>query len=140
MNEKLDLGLKALNVNKIIVFFLITFIISCVTKRPDIVNKTYKLRKYKSKSGFTKIVINAYDNETLELIPANVEINDLFFKIKYENNKFIPLEIITNPNSQLNIEVSSIMRHTVNINSFIIKKSDSIIINTYLKKDNRPLH
>lgn len=141
MKDTLEGVRKALNVHKIIILTIIgVVLISCAAHRPDKVDSTYTLKKYRSKSGFSSIVLYAYDFHLKNKMTANVSVNDVYFYIDYKNKQIHPLKIKTIPSRKYNVEVSSIGMNTVKIKDLYVEKGDSIVINAFLKEDKTPLH
>ncbi|MGG8498161.1 hypothetical protein ACQY1Q_17305 [Tenacibaculum sp. TC6] len=120
--------------------FVLTFFSCKTTGNFDIVNDTYTLKKYKSKRGFSSITIKAYDYEHKNDLNASVSINNIYYKIKFNGKNTIPLSIEAKPDNKFNVEVSLLSRYTVKIKEFYVKRGDSIVINAYLKEDNRPVY
>ncbi len=132
---------KAPNVIKtlLIVTFLM-FMVSCkVTKRPDVVDDTYTFEKYTSKSGFSSINVKAYDYEYKNDLSPSVTINSIYYDINLDKKKKT-LSVRVSPNNKFDVEVFLLSRHTVKVKEFYIKRGDSIVINAYLKEDNRPVY
>ncbi|MGG8498159.1 hypothetical protein ACQY1Q_17295 [Tenacibaculum sp. TC6] len=141
MNVTLKMVQKVLSANKILfLLFISNIIISCVAhKKHEINNDTYTFKKYKSSTGFSSIIINAYDYENKNKINAAARVNSIYFSSTIKKDKQ-PLQVEITPNNSFKVEVFLPSRYTVKIKEFYVKRGDSIIINAYLKEDNRPVY
>ncbi len=132
---------KAPNVTKIFLVSIFILQVACkAMRRPDVVDNTYTFKRYISKTGFSSINVKAYDHEYKSDLNASVSINHIYHKIKFNKKKTTPLHVEVIPNKNFNVEVFLLSRHTVKVKEFFVKRGDSIVINAYLKEDNRPVY
>ena len=138
MNDMQEVMRKVLSVSLLL---LVSSVISCKSVRNDIVDKTYKLEKFKSKqTDFSSIVINAYDFEMKKELAGIVYVNNVVFFMDFDRkNKVKPLVVTPNTDNYFDVEISYIRRHTVKVDKFFVKRGDSIVIDAYLKEDKRPI-
>ncbi|MCD8443304.1 hypothetical protein [Tenacibaculum finnmarkense] len=132
MKDMLEKEIKVLNVNYLIYFVTLLFLISCTTKKIFLIDKSeYKIEKFKNFNR--KITIYAVDNYPPydTIIGPLIVINNLYFG---ENNSFIP------GSEKNNIEIDFIGKIPVQIKGLIVKENDSVVITAYLKDNNKPLH
>ncbi len=129
---------KVLNV---IVLFTYLFINGCATvKNNDESSHLYHQKKFRSKSGFSSIVINTfYDDKSKTKVLAAATVNGIYFPSEYQDEKILPIVIKTIPDNKYKIKVFSPGLLSLKIESLKINKGDSIVINAYLKEDIRPI-
>ncbi len=132
---------KVLNVIRSTILFLMMFLIfSCKAVRSDLVDDMYDLQRYKSKTGFSGVIVNAFDDETKTRLPALIYVNGVMFLMRFDQeSKVIPQVIYISQNNDYSLEVSYLTMHTVKVKEFHLKSGDSIVINANLKADNSPI-
>lgn len=141
MKDIVNQAKKALSVKHTVFLLTLVFITSCGVKRYDVVDNTYDIKRFKSKSGYSSININSFDFKTKDKISPWININDVALEYVFnEKGNFTnPLQIKVIPNNHFNIEIYYLRRHTVKIKELYLKDGDSIVINAYLKEDTRPI-
>ncbi len=136
---------KEVNVIRYISLLFVLFTIPMCTTIKNVnkepLSTLYKIERLKSKSGFSKIIVNTYiDDKYKERIYSFVIVNDICLFPKYEKDSIFPIQIETISSKKYNIQVSSMGFLSLKIKDLYVKERDSIIVNAYLKEDNRPTY
>jgi hypothetical protein len=122
------------------------FILSCASNKIQQQNfsNKYKIHSFKSKSGLSTISIdNFHDTNSGQKdwkALAFININGVLLENKIINNKMDPYYTKVESGKKYDILVYSPGLLPLRMNNLKIKKGDSLVIKTYLKEDNRPLH
>ena len=132
---------RVLSARNFIYLFIYLFISGCATvKNNDESSHLYLQKKFRSKSGFSSIVINTfYDDKSKTKVLAAATANGIYFPSEYQDEKILPIVIKTIPDNKYKIRVFSPGLLSLKIKSLKINKGDSIVINAYLKEDTRPI-
>ncbi|CAM1359541.1 hypothetical protein [Tenacibaculum xiamenense] len=134
---------KVLNVHKLkLCAVLSCFIVLCsVAKKSNIVTKDYIVNRYKTNKAAPVMTIDTYSDRNYKTeIPSFVCINDIFFFVENEDDRIKSISVSPKPNKKFNIEIMSVGRLPLKLNSLLVKTNDSIVIKAYLKEDNRLIH
>ncbi len=136
---------KEVNVIRYISLLFVLFVISMCTTIKNVnkepLSTLYKIERLKSKSGFSKIIVKSYiDDEYKDIqVLSTVIINDIYLANTYTKDSIFT-EIKVRPSKKYRIKVFSPGLLTLKIKDLYIKERDSIVINAYLKEDNRPIY
>ncbi|CAL2092128.1 hypothetical protein [Tenacibaculum sp. 190524A02b] len=139
MNDLTDQVKKVLNVTTRAFSLLIISIYSCSSvpkKEADnrIYKGTYTFEKYKSKSRFSRVMVDSYSNTDFKLY-ASVKLNGLIFLTpQIKGEEILPIEIEPIIGEKYKLEVFYPNMYPIKIKEFQIEKGDSIVIKAYLKE------
>lgn len=124
---------KATSVNSFICLLICFFMVQCAVKKKKLVNNSvYEVKRFKTFDSFGSYInIKVLDNSLKESIPALVKINGLYFSKR---------KIFEADSGKYDIGVYFVGLFPLELSNLNLKKGDSIVINTYLKEDTRPLH
>ncbi|WP_425656588.1 hypothetical protein [Tenacibaculum ascidiaceicola] len=141
MKDMQEVMQRVLNVRSFIYLVIYLFINGCATvKNHNESSHLYHQKKFKSKSGFSSIVINTfYDDKSKTKVLAAATANGIYFPSKYQDEKILPIVIKTIPDNKYKINIFSPGLRSLKIENLKISKGDSIVINAYLKEDTRPI-
>ncbi len=136
---------KEVNVIRYISLLFVLFTISMCSTIKEVnrepLSTKYEIKRLKSKSGFSKIIVKSYiDDEYKDIqVLSTVIVNDIYLaSTSIKDSMFT--EIKVRPSKKYRIKVFSPGLLTLKIKDLYIKERDSIIVNAYLKEDNRPTY
>jgi hypothetical protein len=129
--------LQVKNVTSLIIILL--FIFGCKLKEDALNKDLYILKKYKSHSGLTKLVVKTFDKYENEF-PTILEVNGIIFQMKIKEKVLIPLELLIKNKHKIDVKIAAIGMKEINFKNMFLKKGDSIVIKVFLKENIKPLN
>jgi len=124
------------------IILLLLFASGCATNKNLKTSEKYIFERFKSKNGYSTLILKAYDYEYENQLSPRIYINDLYFDFSFDSESKIikPFNVPIEQEGKYTIRFSYLGRLPVEIPDFFIKKGDSIVISAYLKEDPTPLH
>ncbi|WP_075341417.1 hypothetical protein [Tenacibaculum agarivorans] len=115
---------------------LLLFASGCATNKDLKTSDKYTFERFKSKSGFSSLIIKTYDFEYENDLPGGIIcVNKVYHDVLGKGNTMIPLEVKVKPNNNFNVGISYLAKKKIEIPTFFIKEGDSIVIKAYLKDE-----
>ncbi len=101
----------------------------------------YEIKRLKSKSGSSKIIVNSYsDDKYKDKITTVVTINNICFLNRHIGDSILPIKTKVIHSKKYEVGVFSVGFLSLKIKDLYVNKRDSIVINAYLKENNRPIY